>query len=746
MPIRKTINRLFLICIIVCNTSAWAQPEQNLKKYWRYRERFKNYVVPGECQGCGLPSTGRFPELDVNGSIIKSGHLNYPDETIHLGHYIGMLAMELHLTGGGVNLDIWYALEAFNRLDKTAEGWWRHYYLDQSSIPTDNDLNGFFIRDDVPQDFVNQMYYNDNSNIDHLVENDLNSSYFPSNDGRIAEVVGSSFTNAVYETGYGFNSPCAYFNGAGVGPREESLDQVTQLMVGLALAAKFIPSGLHALDHNGLKKHFADNETDILQEVKNIAGRITGWIHDHNWTIQNPVTGSCAKAVWWPSETGISDPCKCIAGGSEFQLFSYGLAMVNSAIQVPNMTNADQVNTYFNYNYTDGIIATSSNIWATTLFNYSMGKEDYKVLSLAAAAHIWGNSTGSMLVNRCAHEFTEGQIPGDRLHLPLLHQALYPDPNTLSYSSAFYECMLDHAECYGPQGNDDNQIWSGNQGLLVYGYADGNNPVLEFNGLSYMFYFNLYNLVYPNYLPYHHYIPPFDLCEEDIVKTGFIPTNSNTPFIESDQKTFIASNSITAQGGGDPNNPVPYIIDNDDDPQSMPYSQANVTFMAKNLVHLLPGFEAHEGVEFHATINTSLNGMDCTTSNQASVSDCSYLIPQELRSMTTSNTNPQQTIQTIAEVFEKQKSNIATIQKESDADYAIVPNPNNGVFSIISTNTSDQQANKIIIYDAMGNIIKKTETMNEAIPIDISTQAKGLYFVKIENEQGIKIEKIIYQK
>ena len=76
----------------------------------------------------------------------------------------------------------------------------------------------------------------------------------------------------------------------------------------------------------------------------------------------------------------------------------------------------------------------------------------------------------------------------------------------------------------------------------------------------------------------------------------------------------------------------------------------------------------------------------------------------------------------------------------------IYPNPNTGSFTIKLTGEQDQKTiNKITIYDAMGNIIQKTELLNEAITIDISSQAKGMYFIKIENEQGIKVEKIIYQ-
>ena len=76
----------------------------------------------------------------------------------------------------------------------------------------------------------------------------------------------------------------------------------------------------------------------------------------------------------------------------------------------------------------------------------------------------------------------------------------------------------------------------------------------------------------------------------------------------------------------------------------------------------------------------------------------------------------------------------------------IYPNPNNGSFTVAINGISEQKINtKIIIYDVMGNIVKTMEMVNDPIIIDISSQPKGMYFVKIENEQGIKVEKIIYQ-
>lgn len=74
--------------------------------------------------------------------------------------------------------------------------------------------------------------------------------------------------------------------------------------------------------------------------------------------------------------------------------------------------------------------------------------------------------------------------------------------------------------------------------------------------------------------------------------------------------------------------------------------------------------------------------------------------------------------------------------------FSISPNPSNGAF-LIQTGTTE--AATIYIYDVLGNIIYQT-TATGAVNIDISTHAKGIYFVKVITGSGvIANEKIIYQ-
>src|SRR4051812_14753090 len=115
----KKLFFLVIFCYTLTEISAQGF-DKNLQKYWKYRERLKNFVVPGDCQGCGVPANG----------IDAAGNLQYGDATQEMGHYLLVLATENYLLNYyGISdadnvKEIFYALEAINRLDRTAEYWW----------------------------------------------------------------------------------------------------------------------------------------------------------------------------------------------------------------------------------------------------------------------------------------------------------------------------------------------------------------------------------------------------------------------------------------------------------------------------------------------------------------------------------------------------------------------------------------------------------------------------------------------
>jgi photosystem II stability/assembly factor-like uncharacterized protein len=74
----------------------------------------------------------------------------------------------------------------------------------------------------------------------------------------------------------------------------------------------------------------------------------------------------------------------------------------------------------------------------------------------------------------------------------------------------------------------------------------------------------------------------------------------------------------------------------------------------------------------------------------------------------------------------------------------VYPNPSNGIFTIQLS--AEQQKSAISVYDILGNnIMEKATDGIENYKIDISNQSKGMYYIKVESEKSIHIQKVIYQ-
>src|ERR1700758_2720650 len=161
-----------IICLLFWFSSVLnAQSDDHHRKYWYYRTRLNNdFVKVGTNQGESLPFNQRGYSFD--GDLSNKGHkaMHAGDVTSTLGYYIGVLATEFALLShngqktDSVRHELFCALNAFNRLDFNAEALFR------TSHTTDpGDLNGFFIRDDISQNFLADNYshfnyFNNSSN------------------------------------------------------------------------------------------------------------------------------------------------------------------------------------------------------------------------------------------------------------------------------------------------------------------------------------------------------------------------------------------------------------------------------------------------------------------------------------------------------------------------------------------------------------------------------------------------------
>ena len=141
-----------LVCVFASFCSS--QTEQiNQDKYWKYREMLKcKFVKVGNLAGESIPMACRIPGYAFGGVTDPNGtQLQWKDATITLGYYLVVLATENKLLDdASENTDatmseLYYALNAINRLDLNAE----FYFSEGGNTVTPDDLNGFFIRDDV---------------------------------------------------------------------------------------------------------------------------------------------------------------------------------------------------------------------------------------------------------------------------------------------------------------------------------------------------------------------------------------------------------------------------------------------------------------------------------------------------------------------------------------------------------------------------------------------------------------------
>jgi hypothetical protein len=169
------------------------------------------------------------------------------DAALNLGHYIGMLAIEYRLlkdNGQEYNetlLELYYALQAYDRLDRNAENCFRGL---NPPPPLPEDWNGFFLRDDMIDDQVRQDYFD--------VRN-INS---------------------------GYNDQCNQSDGNVI-----SQDQALGLFLGLQLAKLLVPSDEYIQERAVEIAHAIIMRMHVWDNVPG-----TGYECDI-WKIINPVTG-----------------------------------------------------------------------------------------------------------------------------------------------------------------------------------------------------------------------------------------------------------------------------------------------------------------------------------------------------------------------------------------------------------------------------------------------------------------------
>jgi hypothetical protein len=76
---------------------------------------------------------------------------------------------------------------------------------------------------------------------------------------------------------------------------------------------------------------------------------------------------------------------------------------------------------------------------------------------------------------------------------------------------------------------------------------------------------------------------------------------------------------------------------------------------------------------------------------------------------------------------------------QNDASISVYPNPTNGIVTVNCNNS----IKSIELYDVQGRLLQTNLVNENQTSIDISNQAKGVYFLKIVSEKGIGVQKIV---
>lgn len=81
------------------------------------------------------------------------------------------------------------------------------------------------------------------------------------------------------------------------------------------------------------------------------------------------------------------------------------------------------------------------------------------------------------------------------------------------------------------------------------------------------------------------------------------------------------------------------------------------------------------------------------------------------------------------------------LEESSAREFGLYPNPSTGVFTV-SLPAIDSKST-IVVYNAIGNIVQSVKPASLDTTIDLSTEAKGVYFVKMHTEAESKTMKVI---
>ena len=411
------------------------------EKYFSYRTRLVNVFMLGVGKdfGMSMPASMR----NTHDSIYSGREtIKWGDATIDLSYYIATLAMEYKLLTDEVKqqqtlTELFYALEAFNRVDYYAEE-----YFNAAPL-----LNGFFVRSDVGRNLfdVNSK----NAQYKNAVER-LNNNAQPINN------ITSEWLN------YHLKKDTRRF--------AMSKDQTFHILLAMMFVVKCIPAHV-----NYANEKFLDGETSINTEAKKITDRIMSYIH-------NPADGNIIYKWRVKKPNG-----KKVNAGYNAWSFAYGMSLAQKKISGAVNPQKRGVNWWL----AKAVYNTTWSLFRPIYF-FNNG-EGVKTLSLVCI----NNSCKGNAEKVYRYSYLFKEYPS--IHIPLVF-AFFNGRLSKNINLKDYEKLFAEAPQQGPFNDHDRTDriynWSSTSLTLHPQRRGSNRPNFpgKYNGIDYMFLYNLYLL------------------------------------------------------------------------------------------------------------------------------------------------------------------------------------------------------------------------------------------------------------
>lgn len=688
----KYLIALFLTVMQMGGLSRAQDASQNFNKYWYYRYRLvNNFMKIGDTQGCSIPAAERGGD---GYNILAWG------DGPNIGWYMGVLATEYRLLADSKQdasqtvKELFYVLEAFNRTDFFAET----YFKDGNGNPGTASLNGFYVRDDVPGDFLNGDCTDPSSNGCHF------------NSGLVPSYCDGAPPGVSHPWSVPTSQPCKVSKVRSIyndNLSPESQDNAIHILMGLALINKCVDENI---TYNGkVFSYEGYGENRIVSEARNIIDRIVDWIRDHNWRIKNPVT-----------DTYIINE-----EGGDARAYAYALA--EAACKATNKTDYTFPATGETcFDYHDQRTLIDQPLWQLLKSPYvfsgialSNSYNDHLVGLLAALGNSWWIVPIINVTNEKLSSFFYPWPFHKREYIPLLRQVLHGGNNGVPNS--VYKNLLNAAPCEGPHNTDGDLTsdWSIENMFKDPKYRGVLNPDEltkgEYSGLDYMLLFNLYALA-KNGTNNPYLSSDFNLIERRIAIDFPMPFPGPDPGSHDSPVEVDAFHSIVAV--------------------SKIKSDGDMTYRAGQEIAFLPGFGVDQGADFAAFVDP----FSCSTTGSSG----SYVRPASGDTVPLTYFNEPTSYENVNHAGNDVDPSVLPYDQESIDSVAsngltIIPNPSHGVFTLEIT---EGTANDVFIYDNLGQLVYDGK-INGKQAIDLSMHGRGIYFIKVQNETNVLTGKVV---